>query len=1107
MLKILKGDFSSRAREELYSEIAELSAKKIKSYLIVPEQMTVMAEGVMSRLLPPEAALVFEVTNFTRLANTVFRTIGGLSGEYSDKAKKSLIMWRALTELSPLLSHGAGRGDVSYGLVEKNLAAVAELQSLGIHPDELAACCENNDLMKDRRLLNKISDLSKIYQLYKKLHSERYSDTGDDCEALVRLLSEHREFLSDTVILVEGYTSFTEPQYKLLGALSARTDVTVLLTLPRGREEAFEFTELRECQGKIVAEARRSGADVNLLRANDDEKADNAFATICDNLWCASADNVNITLQNMEDVRIFEAKTPFDECEFICSDIKRRVMAGASYSDFAIVARSVDKYTGILDTALARSGIPAFMSLKRDISEFEAIKLIYTAYAAARGFLREDVISYSKCHGSGVTREESDEFEIYVNTWQINGKRFVEDGIWNMHPDGFSIKRTEKTGEKLLRIDAIRRKIIDPLEAFAEALTSASTTREHAKVLYDFLVSIGLEESLERRAESLDMRGEHEYAEENRALWKIICSSLDTVVTVLGDTPATQDAFLLQLKVAFGSADIGRIPSYVDEVTVGSADMLRLYGKPHVYMIGLNEGEFPSFADDNSYFSEHDKLLISRAGVEFPPALEVRNARELYIFSRAFSYAEKSVTLSYSSTTARFKASTRSSVLDRISELCHGLKTRRISELTTRESLYSAPLALGNMGDFADDYPSVRAALCESGYTREVDISEGSIENGDCKITREIRADERSPLSLSQSQIDSFVKCPFSWFCRYPLDLSDVGVAELDSRSIGLLIHAILENFFTAQREMGKSIESLTDVERRELTRLSAERYLSCLGDDTTFARASTRIKIERLCRAAEPLVSDLCKEFSKSRFTPRFFELSLNDSDDDAPSCIRLRSEDGRVVRIKGTIDRVDTYFRGDDVFVRVVDYKTGSKVFSETDMAEGRNLQMFLYLKAVVESDSEGFVERLFARESKSDEETKRGKAYAAGVIYVKTPVGDERVDLPDDSLAEAAIRASHVRSGMLLEDDDVISARGVEYTPLSSTSDPTKIDDKKRKFLYNDEGWKKIMKDVETSVFDVADRMISGDIPSKPDKGKSEYSPCGFCEYKPLCRKVKI
>ena len=1096
MLEIVRSGFSSASREAFSEEILRLTEQGRKSLLIVPEQQTVMAEGLMSQLLPPSSALFFEVTNFTRLANTTFRTLGGLSGEYCDSVKKSLIMWRTLTELSPTLSMTSGRGEINSGLVESALGAISQMQNLSISPASLAETAELEGIKEDSRLASKLTDLAAIYSLYKTLLSERYADSGDDAEAMVKKLRENPEFLSDTTVFIDGFSSFTEPQYALIGILSERTRVRVAITLPKGREEAFEFSETAECQRRLVSSARKEGGDIKLLREErPSKKSDNALDEICSLLWSTIKPNDNITLQNSENLRIFEAKTPYEECSFICEDIKRRVIHGASYSDFAIIPRSTDKYNGILDRALSETKIPAFTSYKRDIQEFEAIKLIYTAYAVAHGFRREDVISYAKCALSGVSRDECDEFEMYVNKWQINGRRFTDGQVWNMNPLGYTTHRPDDTDEKLLRINEVRERITQPLSSFADRIKDAKTVKEHATVLIEFLIGIDMEKTLTARAELLLKMGEEALAEENSSLWQIICNSLDTLVTVLGDSPADEDAFLAQLKVVFSATDIGRIPAFLDSVTVGSADMLRLYEKKHIYLIGVNAGQFPATVSDRSYFSERDRIRLHELGLAIEPEMEIKGARELYIFSRAFAYATESVTLSYSTCDTRFKATEPAEVIGRISLLTgNNVKPRKITSIPLSERLYSPECALSEIGEMDKDYETVKDALLYSGYEREISILEGDISAGNAKLGGDIvKGFSERPLSLTQTRIDSYVSCPFGYFCRYTISLGEDERAEFDSRSIGSFIHAILENFFATLSKEGRKSGDLTADERVSLTRDAAESYIRQLGEDVISASPRTKIKIDRLCRAALPVVDGLCEEFRESAFEPRFFELSLSRGGEDSPGQVRLKTEGG-LVNIYGIIDRVDAYKKGEDVYIRVVDYKTGHKEFSPEDMAEGSNLQMFLYLKALTESRNEKFRASLGV----GDE----GRVVPAGVIYVKTAVGDVRVDTPDDALADRVVKSAQEREGMILDDPDVISAMTLKYTPLYSKRTPDKIPESKKKLLYTEEGWKEIMETVEGAVGRVADGIRKGEISATP-KEKGGKSPCEYCPYKPVCR----
>ena len=1098
MLKIIRSKHSSSGREAFCHEISQLVGAGKLACLIVPEQQTVMAESLMSRILPPSSVLCFEVTNFTRLANTTFRTLGGLCGEYCDSVKKALLMWRTLTELSPCLTVTSGRREINAGLVESSLAAIGQMQSFGIHPGDLSEIADHDKIKSDGRLAGKINDLAKIYSFYKNLLSARYADVSDDAEAMINKLVENPKFLSDTSIFIEGFTSFTEPQYKLISILAARSSVSVALTLPKGMENSFEYTEIVGCEERLISGARMHGADIKLVREEGyGKKRNQALDEISPLLWSSNTNYDNITLQNKDDLRIFQARNPYEECEFVCQDIKRRVMSGESYSDFAIIARNADDYQGILDGALDRAKIPSFTSYRRDINEFEAIKLIYTAYAVARGFKREDVITYAKCTLSGISRAECDEFEIYVNKWQISGARFTSEDIWNMNPDGYTTRRNEETDRQLLRIHHVREKIVGPLSDFAERISEAHTVREQAEVLVRFLVNIDMEGSLKKRVEKLRELNETALAEGNDGLWKIICRSLDTLVTVLGDAPADAEAFLSQLKVVFSAVDIGRIPSYTDQLIVGSADMLRLYEKKHVYLIGVNAGKFPATISDKSYFSDRDRIKLNECGLAITPELEIKGARELYIFSRAFSYATDSVTLSYSSADTRFKAIEPSEVIEKISTLTGGaVKPIRIHTLPVSERIFTPESALSEIGEYEECYDSLREALVESGYEREISICEGDIENREVRLESVIVPSDK-PIWMSQTSIDSYVQCPFKYYCKYVINLDKNETAEFDARNTGLFIHAVLENFFHSLWNEGRSAGDLTEDERAKLTKESVERHLGDLGDDMINASVKTKVRIDKLCRLTLPIVDGLCDEFAKSKFAPRFFELKFDFNESDAPDPIKIKAKSGNVI-IKGTIDRVDAYQKGDDVYLRVIDYKTGKKSFDPDKLSEGMNLQMFIYLKGLVESKKDGFRQRLGVPEG--------GSIKPAGVVYVKTSANDTRIKTPSDQDALDAIKEAQRREGMVLDDQDVIDAMTVKYTPLYNPKTPDVIDSDKAKYMYTDDGWKAIMSTVEDAVCRVADGIRDGIMHADPKldkKGSKTESACDYCEYKQICR----
>lgn len=1088
MLRIIEGGFYSSAWEDVKNEILDLTKKGERTFLIVPEQQAVSAEGELVSILPPSAPLTFEVTNFTRLANTVARALGGISKEYSNHAKESLIMWRTLTELSPFLSITGG-GEVSSGTVESALAAVREMKSISATPEVLAELAKSDSLAQNARLGGKLGDMAKIMTLYEKLLREKYQSTGDECERLAEKLSHNPEFFDGVHFYLSGFTSFTEPQYKVIRELLRGATVNVHLVFSKTDSESFEFTEIKKTKDRLKNIAGLVNAQRVVVRAHENTKsAPELLKEVCRYLWKNNLTIDNESLQNTDALRIFEASDPYTECDFVASDIKRRVMEGADFRDVAIVMRSEEKYSGILSSSLSAAGVPAFISKRTDLAAFEAVKLIYSAFATVEGgFKRGDVIAYAKCRLCGISREACDEFELYTDTWQISGGGFTEEVFWNMSPDGYSTRKLEGQDAILERIDKTRHALIAPLLKFRDALSYAKTVREYATVLVSFLSDISLEGRIAEESDYLRRNGETEAADATDTVFEIICNSLDALVEVLGDTEITLRAFAAQLKVVIGAVDIGKIPAHRDEVTVGTADMIRLTDKKHVYLLGVNQGEFPRSASPVSYFTERDKSVLSALGLLIETDTDIPYARELFFFSRAFSSATDSVTLLYSQRGEALTASGPSDVIGRISQMTDKkISPIKISTIPIEDKIYFPRMAF----DFLDN-DEVKSALAGSGYEDSVKISDGSIENDGLKLSSDTAASiYQGDIALTQTRIESYVRCPLSYYLEYNVRLSENERARFDARNIGTFIHAILEDFFGEISSEGKLTDEVSEDERTEIVKRSAKRFIESVSDVPGSIPERTSLLIDRLCRTAMPVVNGLCDELSGCKFTPKFFELKIDGRDERLPRPATFEDGEGNKVYIYGSIDRVDTYKSGDDVFVRVIDYKTGSKEFSPDDIDEGKNLQMFLYLKAIVDTDNDAFRHELGVEGD--------GRVIPAGVIYIKTDLSDVTVAHADRDSEEKALNANQKRRGMILDDSESIAAQNKDYLPVKFTKKGAP-DSRYTKFLYTADGWDELGDKIGDKIREISERMRWGDI--SPTK---ESHACDSCKFKAICRK---
>ena len=1098
MLTLYEGGFTSLVHDEIIKKIIGSVKVGKRTFLFVPEQQTLTIEAQTCDIMPPSAALSFEVTNFTRFTNTAFRALGGISGEYITSAKKSLVMWGVLTELSPLLAITRGSKNIGAGTVAKALSAVNELSAFGIRPEDLRES-EKQLAGEDARLKAKLSDLALIYSLYRTKLSEKYSDLCEDLFGLADKLTKDGSYLEGADIYIEGFTSFTEPQYALIRAMMRCANVSVSLAIKKAAKSGFEYTELIETERRLVRIAREENAEIKLLSPDaKNPEYTPVLSEVSELLWRNEGkidnDSVHFLTKKPETIRIFEAATPFEECDFIAADIKRRVMDDSNYRDFAVIARGLDSYRGILDTSLMKAGVPHFMASPKSINSFEAIKLITTAYnVIVRRFATADVLTYAKCGLIGADRNECDLFELYVNKWNITGSRFTDGLTWNMNPRGYEAMR-DGDSEKLIRINDIKAKIIDPLHNFAESANEAKTVRDNAEALLDFLIEIDLEGKLDERARELKALGETEASEQNGRLWQIICDSLDTVVDALGDLPADAESFINQLSVVFNDTNMGSIPSYHDEVSIGQADMARFTDKKHVYLIGVNAGEFPRTVSDNSYFTDRDKAALARLGLGVSPDLDIKNARELYAFSRSFSFAKESVTLTYSKKTASLSASLPAEIISRITEITDkAVVPRVIADLPIMERIYSPEQALENLGKAnASEKLAIKNALAKSEYSDVLAVSEGKLENDEVNIDKEaIGIIIGKDIYLSQTKIDRYLKCPFKYFGSALLGLDENEKAEINQLVVGNFIHSVLENVFNAVINKNGNISDLTREERDSLTASSARAYIEReLGG---IGSAKNEVVIDRIHRVARPIVDGLCDEFANCRFTPAHCELHIDGYRADTPNSIVYDTENKKHrVIIGGYIDRVDTLKVGNDVYVRVVDYKTGIKNFSLDDVKKGENLQMLLYLKSIVETENPEFRERLGVGEG--------GQILPGGIVYVKTTVADVTIDSPSDELAVKEVKAKFERLGASLDAPDSLSAMNPDFTPMGKAS---KKGEAPMPLTYTMDDWAQINKDMEVSVLSVANEITSGHIEAKPSAKNSSFHPCEDCQYKYICR----
>lgn len=1075
MIHFIYGKTGTGKSERIYAE-AERAAKEKRVFLLVPDREAVAAESRAAELAHAEN---IDVITFGRLCNYIFRAYGGLCVDYIGRGAKKLIMRNVMQELAPTLKE---YGNIRhFGIFEKMTALRSACYYDKISPDALAKASAS--LGEETPLGAKAFDLAKIFALYDQEIKMRFEDPDGMLEGAYALLRRH-DFFAGCEVLIDSFLSFSVQQYDVLAEMMRGAD-NVYVTLPFLPSEKDETSVrcLADTERRLRRTAERAG------------KASQIEETVLkEPLRYQSAElrflSENIAKKVSEkpyeevprDIRAVRAVNAFAEAEAVAIDICRAAREGIRYRDMAVIVRDTSFYEGILDAVFRKYDIPFFLSARKEISEKPLVKLIFAAFAVTeRGFRGADVISYIKTGYAGITADEISLFENYIVKWNLRGRMFTGDDPWQMHPRGYGAVFTEEDARTLETLADIRARVIAPLKAFAAAGKTLSTVRDRAALLFDFLSEIGVPASIAERAEEASLRGEDALAAENIQLWNVFCGALDQLVSSSGSTDASVSEFSQMLSMVLLETDIGKIPTSVDEVTVSSA-VQTLPGKHRcIYIVGAEEGRFPQRVSEEGLFSEFEKSRLQKHGVEITSRMELTASEELYYFYRAATVPSEKLYISFSHYGMGGEEQRPSVGLKRVMALFPKLAVEDFelsapqTRIESKKATFEKAAAMkGNLGRALREYYEADAE-----YAEKMRYVKTPLAASDCVLSPE-NAELLFPgrLSASYSRLERFIKCRFAYFCEYELKLRDDTPASFGAVDIGSFIHGVLEKTVKWIAEGGEG-----DI--AETVRETAKDYISeifHMSPDAVPKRLAHLF--DYLCNSAEVFARRIKAEMEQSEFKPRDFELTVG-KDGDAIAPLRLVSEDVSV-ELRGKIDRVDTYEDGEGrLYVRVVDYKTGTKTFKLENVRLGLDMQMLLYLFSIWENGKKRY----------------GSEPLPAGVLYagIKPPQEDRQVGEDTETL-EVKVEAS----GLFLRDEGVLRAMeprlAGEYIPVKSADLA-----KDKANLLGADAFAALKTEVTQTVLKYASELKQGIAYAKP-LAVGGTSPCEYCKMKAVCRVEK-
>ncbi len=161
----------------------------------------------------------------------------------------------------------------------------------------------------------------------------------------------------------------------------------------------------------------------------------------------------------------------------------------------------------------------------------------------------------------------------------------------------------------------------------------------------------------------------------------------------------------------------------------------------------------------------------------------------------------------------------------------------------------------------------------------------------------------------------------------YTVKAKERHVFRLNTPDLGLLFHGVLEDFSYLMQEKGETWKTISFDDITELTNTAVDRQAPNIGNEILFSNNGLRYLIKRLKRISVRAVSTIAEHIKSGDFEPYGYEVSFGDGKKLPPVIIDL--EDGKKLILTGKIDRVDILSSDGTTYVKVIDYKSGKKVF----------------------------------------------------------------------------------------------------------------------------------------------------------------------------------
>ena len=911
---------------------------------------------------------------------------------------------------------------------------------------------------------------------------DRFITKEELLDALCRVV-KGSDILKESTIVLDGFTGFTPVQNRLLGELlEVCREVIVTVTMD-DRENPYVYKHPYQlfALGKhtvtsliqIAAERKVSVEDPLCLY-------ERPLYRFCDNSAMEFLER-NIFRYSKEcykekqgAVQVHVARNPREEAMKAAGRVRNLVRTkGYRYRDIGVIVSNMEVYGDDLGQAFDLYEIPVFMDHKRSILLNSFVEYIRSLLNMVKdNFSYESVFRFLRTNLSGFTYGEVDELENYVIALGIRGYKKWQES-WIRRP-----KYMEEENLEILNHNRVR--LVEKVDTLVYVLRQRSkTVKDVTMALYEFMVREELQLKLQRQSEAFQEAGELALAKEYSQVYRILIELFDKFVELLGDEKVTMDEYLKLLDAGLEEARVGVIPPGIDQVVVGDMQRTRLKDMKALIFVGANDTFLPGALIRSGLLTERDRDKFATGKIHLSPGGKEKAYEQKFYLYMNLTKPSETLDIYYSKVSADGKSIRPSYLIQEMQRLFSGLEIEdeekqafSAQEWTPRLGMQKVIRGFQDGNAMDQEWQELYSwykrqpqwqyrveELMKSGfYTRPAD-----------GLTKEVAKQLYGEhFQDSITRIERFSACAFAHFLTYGLRLRERQIYEFQPIDLGNVCHSALEYYSRKLKEEHLSWTEIEEEKRKEYIDDSVEHAISDYGNSVLYSSARNEYMIERMKRLLTRTIWALTKQLEAGDFVPVAYE---------------MRFENGK-------IDRVDLCKDKDKVYVKVLDYKTGSKAFDVVALYHGLQLQLMVYMDAAVKMTQKHYPD---------------SEVIPAGVFYYRLndPLVEKKVVGEEEEIWQKVLKELKVDGVMNLKDETLehldhcqageSAVIPVKYNKNGSLSKNSKV--------ASEQEFEVMMRHALGKVLKVHRKILSGEVAAFPYRRKQE-SGCDYCAYRHIC-----